>query len=41
MEFKRLFDLLEYQVKNFPKEDALACKINGIWKNTVHRITPS
>ncbi|MCR6641977.1 MAG: long-chain fatty acid--CoA ligase [Sporocytophaga sp.] len=32
MEFKRLFDLLEYQVKNFPKEDALACKINGIWK---------
>lgn len=32
MEFKRLFDLLEYQVKNFPKEDALACKISGNWK---------
>ncbi|GAL84442.1 long-chain-fatty-acid--CoA ligase [Sporocytophaga myxococcoides] len=32
MEFKRLFDLLEYQVKNFPKDDALACKINGTWK---------
>ncbi len=32
MEFKRLFDLLDYQVKNFPKDDALACKINGSWK---------
>jgi long-chain acyl-CoA synthetase len=32
MEFKRLFDLLDYQVKAFPKDDALACKINGSWK---------
>ncbi len=32
MEFKRLFDLLDYQVKNFPKEDALACKIGGTWQ---------
>ncbi|ACF14703.1 AMP-dependent synthetase and ligase [Chloroherpeton thalassium ATCC 35110] len=27
----RLFDLLEYQLKHFPKEDALAYKVDGIW----------
>ncbi|WP_028979085.1 AMP-dependent synthetase/ligase [Sporocytophaga myxococcoides] len=32
MEFKRLFDLLDFQVKNFPKDDALACKVSGNWK---------
>lgn len=28
----RLFDLPEYQFRQFPREDMLACKENGIWK---------
>lgn len=28
----RLVDLFPYQLSKFPKEDALACKENGIWK---------
>ncbi len=28
---KRLFDCIEHQVQNFPKEDMLAAKINGSW----------
>lgn len=29
---KRLFDCIEVQLSKFPKEDTLACKINGSWK---------
>ncbi len=32
VEVTRLIDLLAYQLKNFPKEDALAAKENGIWR---------
>lgn len=32
MEVKRLFDSPYYQLEKFPKEDAFACKVNGIWK---------
>lgn len=32
MDVKRLFDSPYYQVENFPKEVALACKVNGTWK---------
>ncbi len=32
MEVKRLFDAPYYQLEKFPKEDSLACKINGEWK---------
>ncbi len=34
MEFPsyRLFDAISYQLKKFPKQDALAAKINGEWK---------
>ncbi len=28
----RLFDCIEYQLENFPKEDMLVAKENGIWK---------
>jgi long-chain acyl-CoA synthetase len=28
----RVFDLLSYQLENFPKPDALAYKVNGAWK---------
>ena len=31
MEVTRLFDMLERDLKEFPKEDALCCKENGIW----------
>ena len=31
MEVKRLFDMLERDLNEFPKEDALCCKENGIW----------
>lgn len=31
MEPTRIFDLLEIQLKKYPKDDALACKINGQW----------
>lgn len=33
MDFTRVFDILPYQLANFPKEDALASKINGEWKS--------
>ena len=32
MEVKRLFDCPYFQLENFPKEDALASKANGVWK---------
>jgi long-chain acyl-CoA synthetase len=32
MSYTRLFDIIEYQKKNFPKEDCLARKENGEWK---------
>jgi len=31
MEVKRIFDVVEHALINFPKEDALAGKSNGIW----------
>ncbi|MCR4826818.1 MAG: long-chain fatty acid--CoA ligase [Bacteroidales bacterium] len=31
MEVTRLFDMLERDLKEFPKEDALCCKENGLW----------
>ena len=31
MEVTRLFDMLERDLKEFPKEDALCCKENGSW----------
>jgi long-chain acyl-CoA synthetase len=32
MECKRLFDCIEHQLTNFPKEDMLAAKENGNWR---------
>lgn len=32
MQISRLFDLINYQIANYDKEDALAQKINGQWK---------
>jgi long-chain acyl-CoA synthetase len=32
MEVTRLFDLLPYQLEKFPKEDAFANKVEGVWK---------
>ncbi|MFM6970019.1 MAG: AMP-dependent synthetase/ligase [Sediminibacterium sp.] len=32
MHMKRLFDCLDHQLANFPKQDMLAAKENGIWK---------
>ena len=34
MEPKRIFDLHYHQINNYPKEDALAAKINGQWVKT-------
>lgn len=31
MEIKRVFDILPYQLENFPKADCLTSKINGQW----------
>ncbi len=44
---KRLFDCIEYQLQNFPKDDMLAAKENGAWvtystakvKETVNRLS--
>jgi len=33
MELKRLFDCVDYQLANFPKEDMLAGKKNGSWNS--------
>ena len=33
MECKRLFDCIEHQLTNFPKEDMLSAKENGQWKS--------
>ncbi len=33
MELKRLFDCVDYQLTNFPKEDMLAGKKNGSWNS--------
>ena len=33
MELKRIFDIPEFQKKNYPKSDALSEKINGKWVN--------
>ena len=32
MEIKRIFDLLDWMVRFYPREDALACKHNGAWQ---------
>jgi long-chain acyl-CoA synthetase len=32
MQLKRLFDSVEHQLKNFPKEDMLSAKENGTWR---------
>lgn len=32
MEIKRIFDLLDWMCANYPKEDALAGKRNGVWE---------
>jgi len=32
MSYTRLFDIIEYQLKSFPKEDCLARKENGQWR---------
>jgi long-chain acyl-CoA synthetase len=32
MDIKRLFDIPAYQLKHYPKDDALCCKHNGEWK---------
>lgn len=32
-EISRLFDVLEYQLANFPKNDCISAKENGKWKN--------
>jgi long-chain acyl-CoA synthetase len=32
MHMKRLFDCLDHQLANFPKQDMLAAKENGVWK---------
>lgn len=32
MELKRLFDCIDYQLSNFPKEDMFAAKKNGAWQ---------
>lgn len=34
MQVKRLFDFPQYQLENFPREDALVTKYNGEWKKT-------
>jgi long-chain acyl-CoA synthetase len=31
MDFTRVFDILEYQLAKFPRKDALANKVNGVW----------
>lgn len=32
MSYTRIFDILQHQLQNAPKEDALACKVSGQWK---------
>jgi len=32
MEIKRVFDLIDHQLENFPREDAICGKVNGKWK---------
>jgi long-chain acyl-CoA synthetase len=32
MEVLRLFDLLPYQLENFPQDDAFVSKVDGVWK---------
>ena len=34
MEIKRLFDFIQYEKENFPREDALVTKVNGKWEKT-------
>lgn len=34
MEIKRIFDIPYYQLKHFPKDDALCAKLNGKWVKT-------
>jgi len=34
MEIKRLFDFVQYQLENYPREDALVTKTNGEWIKT-------
>jgi len=47
MEYKRLFDCIDYQLQHFPKEDMLSGKENGVWRkystqevsNTVNQLS--
>ena len=47
MEYKRLFDCIDYQLQHFPKEDMLSGKENGTWRkystqevsNTVNQLS--
>ena len=47
MEYKRLFDCIDYQLAHFPKEDMLSGKENGVWRkystqevaNTVNQLS--
>lgn len=32
MKIKRVFDLMDYQLENFSREDAICGKVNGTWK---------
>jgi len=34
MEITRLFDFVQYELDNYPREDALVTKENGIWQKT-------
>ncbi len=34
MKLERLFDFLDYQQKNYPREDSLVTKKNGVWEKT-------
>ena len=29
---RRVFDIIDHQLENYPKEDCLACKVDGQWK---------
>ncbi|TAE72475.1 MAG: long-chain fatty acid--CoA ligase, partial [Bacteroidetes bacterium] len=40
---ERLFDVIDFQLKNFPKQDMFAAKVNGVWEKhsteSVQKIT--
>jgi long-chain acyl-CoA synthetase len=33
MDYKRIFDIPNYQLRQFPKKDCVNAKVNGTWKN--------